>query len=316
MTVPYGGNRFQRRLIYPGVWMVLSATMHSGFMFRSTVVLRIMRTDSKRVLFLSEPNLCDSIPDSPMDSACPSKEEEKRYLSGDQMKKRVKNYPTLLRKVMAEMCRDMSPQEAFEFRLQSRLDYRFVPYGTNPPTALGEQGLVYSIANPDFLALDGAELRTLIEDDDRYRVAWGDLDLPKTNGTAMVLFMPQDLKERQEKDVDALALENPHRLNPGPFRPLFLILASIPELASYLAQFSLGFLLISAVFLTPHNEIIETAMAALTIPPESDWFYGIYFTIAFPTYCVLWSIGMQLIWAALSKYSDVIDKLWKDIMKE
>jgi hypothetical protein len=214
---------------------------------------------------------------------------------------------------MAEMCRDMSPQEAFEFRLQSRLDYRYVPYVTNPPTALGEQGLVYSIANPDFLAPDPAEMRKLIEDDDRYRVAWGDLDFRKGNGTAMVLFLPQDSKEHQEKEADALALANPHRLNPGPFRLLFLVLTSIPELASYAAQLSLGVLLISAVFLTPHNEMIETAMAALTIPPESDWFYGIYFTIAFPTYWVLSSIGFQLIWAALSKYSDVIDKLWKGI---
>jgi hypothetical protein len=133
MELANSSSRFQQQAIVPVLWIVLLAPLYNGLYFQSTRLPASRGVNTGSGLLLSKPNIFDSIPDPLTKFAFHSIEEMKRYLSGDQLKKRVKNYPTLLRKVMAEICRDMSPQEAFEFRLQTRLDCRFVSYGTMVP---------------------------------------------------------------------------------------------------------------------------------------------------------------------------------------
>jgi hypothetical protein len=97
-------------------------------------------------------------------------------------------YKKILRKVIAEIGGDMSPQESFEFRLQSRIDFRHVLHASNSPPARVEHGLAYDVTDSDLLSLDDEEVRAIVEDDDRYTVDWG--QLKKNNGTGVVLFMP------------------------------------------------------------------------------------------------------------------------------
>jgi hypothetical protein len=295
MKLLFGFSRFQRHAILPVLWIVLSAPLYNGLYLQSARLLRSLNTRSG--LLLLKPNKFDSL----TESVFASKEEEKGYLSSDQLKKMVPNYPTFLRKVMAEMCRDMSPQEAFEFRLQTRLDCRFVPYGTNTPTALGEQGLVYFISDPDFFASDGAEMRKLIEDDDRYRVAWCDPDLPKGNGTAMVLFLPQDSKEHQEKDAESSAFSIS-------FRYFLRLLASIPLLTAYFALSCLGILLHPLAGIISYDEIMTAFIASFPVEHGPSFYIVVYIlTIAGFSYT-----GTTLALTFMSKFLDLIGELKKD----
>jgi hypothetical protein len=171
-------SRVLSRVLHP-VPCIRSAPLHNELCFPFTRTSRLMSVDSKN-------GGSDSGKDFSLSNPSPS------YASiTDKSKDPVdlEKYKEILRKVVGELCRDMSPQKAFEFRLRSRFDYRYVPYGTDAPPVRVEQGLTYHVTDADWLAPDGEEIRNFIEDDDRYRVNWGDLN--KDNGST-VQFMPEE----------------------------------------------------------------------------------------------------------------------------
>jgi hypothetical protein len=167
------GSPFLLLVTHPLPW-IRSVPLRNVLPFARTS--RIMSTmggaDNEEGLFLSKPSPSDvSITDNTKDPVD------------------LEKYKEILRKVVGEMCRDMSPQEAFEFCLRSRFDYRYVPYGTDAPPLRVEQGLTYHVRDADWLTPDGEEIRKFVEDDDRYCVDWG--NLAKDNGST-VEFMPED----------------------------------------------------------------------------------------------------------------------------
>jgi hypothetical protein len=199
----------------------LSPPSRNGLCFPLTSISRIMSTGSKMDSVdsnigasLSNPRTSDaSFPDQSTDPV--ALEKGKSPLSKDRLEEAVAKFPTLLRKMIGDICRELSPQESFEFRLRTRFDYRDVPLGTNPPSHV-EQGLAYHVADADWLSPDGEEIRKVIEDDDRYRVDLGSLE--KDHGTTLI-FMPEEpLPHMLNEKDDASSPADPN----GPSDPRLL----------------------------------------------------------------------------------------------
>jgi hypothetical protein len=143
-------------------------------------------------------------------------------------------------------------------------------------------------------------MRKLIEDDDRYRVAWCDPDLSKSNGTAIVLFMPQDLKERQEKGADSSALSHPIRF-------LFRILPSIPQLTAYMALSFLGMLLHPLSHVVQYSEILRAFMDSFPVELGPCW-YNVIDILTILGFSVSWT---YVALTFMSKFYDLIYELKK-----
>jgi hypothetical protein len=136
----------------------------------------------------SNPSLLDLIQDKPMDPVL--LKEGANVLASDRLEIASK-FPILLRKMVGQICRELSPQASFEFRLQSRIDFRHVPCCANASPV--EKGIAYNVTEVDWLSLDGEEIRKFVEDDNRYQVDWGNIfnfDVHNKSGT--VVFMPKD----------------------------------------------------------------------------------------------------------------------------
>jgi hypothetical protein len=130
----------------------------------------------------------DPIQDKPLDPIL--LEEGKSVLAGNRLEVASK-FPILLRKMVGQICGELSPQESFEFRLQSRIDFRHVPCYANASPV--EQGFAYHVTGVDWLSLDGEEIRKFVEDDNRYNVDWGNFfDFNDESKSGTVVFMPKD----------------------------------------------------------------------------------------------------------------------------
>jgi hypothetical protein len=156
------------------------------------------------------PSLLDPIQEKPMDPIL--LKEGASVLASDRLEIASK-FPILLHKMVGQICRELSPQASFEFRLQSRIHYRHVPCCVN--TSPVEKGIAYNVTDADWLSLDREEIRKFVEDDNRYKVDWGnffDFDFDTKSGT--IVFMPKDQLPhmgRLTETKDSLASDPPAR---------------------------------------------------------------------------------------------------------
>jgi hypothetical protein len=201
-------------------WM---APLQKGHCFPCTTTLCMMSADIKIKNQLTLPSPRASNASFLGKSTNPDAlGDDKSTLGKDQLDIVPNNVMTLVRKSIDDMCRKMSPQEAFELRLQTRLECRTVPCGTSNHPVHVEKGLAYHVTDADWLSPDGAEIRKFIEDDDRYAVDWG--NLKKDDGAAVVVFMPQEpLPHMLNEKDDSSLLSDPHR----PSDPILLEKANL-----------------------------------------------------------------------------------------
>jgi hypothetical protein len=197
-------SRVLSRVLHP-VPCIRSAPLHNELCFPFTRTSRLMSVDSKNGGSDSGKDLSLSNP-SPTYASVTDKSNGAVDL---------KKYKEILRKVVGEMCRDMAPQEAFEFRLRSRFDYRYVPYGINAPPLRVEQGLIYHVRDADWLTPDGEEVRKFVEEDDRYRVDWGNLE---KDNRSTVQFMPEEPLPHMLNEKNGASSADPN----GPSDPRLL----------------------------------------------------------------------------------------------
>jgi hypothetical protein len=299
------GSPFLLLVTHPLPW-IRSVPLRNGLYFPFARTSGIMSSDSKMGGADNEEGLLLSKP-SPSD-----------VLITDNTKDPVdlEKYKEILRKVVGEMCRKMSPQEAFEFRLRSRFDYRYVPYGTDSPPVRVKHGLSYHVRDADWLAPDGEEIRKFVEDDDRYRVDWG--NLAKENGRNDVSFMPQDSisKECLKEEAHSCDLANPHRL-PSNRRRFFRILASLPQFALHISQIFYGILMIVIPFLNAilwPEKMFSFVMAVfdLSDTPGCYCIIVIYFAMVGFSSCFLFFFGTLMLSVGIFKFWELVEKLKKD----
>jgi hypothetical protein len=256
MRLRCGSSRFQQRAIVPVLRIVLSAPLYSGLYLQTTRLSRRVNTGSG--FLLSRSNKFDSIPDPITDS-----KKMQGFLSCDR-RDVVPKYSTLPRKAIKDKCHDMSPQEAFEFRLKTRPDSRTVPLAPNTPPVPVEQGLAYFVTDAELFSLDGEEIRKFIEDDYRYTVDWGDLD---DNFGRNVVFQPLVPLPHMlnEQEADSSAVMHPPRRLPDQFRFFLRTIASLPQMAFYAALSFLGFLMNPVLSGIKWYGMIDGALATLTV---------------------------------------------------
>jgi hypothetical protein len=304
MKLQCATSRFQQSAIVPVLWIVLSAPLYNGLFLQATRLSRKVNTGSD--LLLTKPNKFDSIPDPITDS-----KEIQGFLSCDR-RDVVPRYSILLRKAIEDKCCDMSPQKAFEFRLKTRPDSRTVPLAPNTPPVPVEQGLAYYVTDAELFSLDGEEIRKFIDDDYRYTVDWGDLD--DDIGRNVVVFMPLDPLPHMlnEKEADSSAVMHPPRRLPDQFRFFPRTIAALPQMAFYVALSCLGFLMNPVLSGIKWYEMIDGALAVLTVPPGTLWYDVIQAAMLVVTVLVMPFMGIQIIVKNIFKLADLLSDLKKD----